>query len=719
MLQTDQIIEANENFLDDFGADLQANIFSPHRRDHVLLLFLNFKGKEEGDLDDILRFLSSLARNSETRQGLYLTSTRNQEDLSEKEKSPNVAAALFCNLYLTANGLELLGDKGGSWKEIISELKHNNGDLNADTNWDQKPVQTEIHAMMLLAHPKKRTLVNRLTDLRTRFFKPLGIVECLDKEWGTAFRRRVFPTQRRGFTLEHFGYVDGLSHPWITWKDRLIRGNKNSRRLIKVNSHWDPTCSVQDFLIPEPTKSGTKSYGSYLVFRKLEQDVAKFEKAVKDLSEISGLSIGEAGALAIGRQADGTPLEPATKDELNDFQFGLEGKCPAFAHIRKMNRRDDPPGDKHLKKLKNAILRRGITYGDRTINYGKFAPLEEGAEVGILFMSFQKDISYYQQLLVDAQGEEDGADPLIGGLNDSKKKFKHTIKSKGEKSLTHSGFGGFVNMKGGLNLYAPSLQFFKKLDKQWEVTREEDSVDFTPQITLENISKLTSDNMNTANFPIFGDDLFSFLGVVNHYNSRKVGYDSSIINYGMGNTGYDTELPTNLGPSVPIRDKKQMEEIMNIFQDESEIENTPLGFELYVPIPKGYQAKVRATLSNWDGSEILAAYNSHEDPQNKFFFNGPTDLSTGLLTTDGPAVDDYGFLRVVLFKNDTDSGSLSPDNFLQKKIVNSINQGTPVTNRLFVLRVWQIVWLKDKSIEMVTSEEFECRDDSIVLEILV
>src|SRR5262249_20727275 len=94
-------------------------------------------------------------------------------------------------------------------------------------------------------------------------------------------------------------------------------------------------------------------YGSFFVFRKLEQNVRGFRSALADLTRVlgPGSDVERAGAMAVGRFRDGTPIVPTTAPtpgaELNNFTYAADdssGKvCPFHAHIRKTNPRGDSP----------------------------------------------------------------------------------------------------------------------------------------------------------------------------------------------------------------------------------------------------------------------------------------------------------------------------------------------------------------------------------------
>ena len=76
-------------------------------------------------------------------------------------------------------------------------------------------------------------------------------------------------------------------------------------------------------------------YCSYMVFRKLEQNVKKFRKSAGDLANLLNIDADGAAALAVGRHRDATPAIPTlnldpTADP-NDFNFEDDRPTPPAA----------------------------------------------------------------------------------------------------------------------------------------------------------------------------------------------------------------------------------------------------------------------------------------------------------------------------------------------------------------------------------------------------
>jgi deferrochelatase/peroxidase EfeB len=191
-----------------------------------------------------------------------------------------------------------------------------------------------------------------------------------------------YSEDRRG--KEHFGFKDGISQPAI--RGRLSDGIKDflTPRLeptsednpfeIEYTSRGDPLVAAGEFVLGYPTQNDLYPKmvnpsefipellrnGSYLVFRRLRQDIDGFEnfidkeaKRLQSLQAFGDLSCKKLKALLVGRWPSGSPLALSpNKDDLNmakdsdknnQFRYGDDEngyKTPTFSHIRKVNPRD-------------------------------------------------------------------------------------------------------------------------------------------------------------------------------------------------------------------------------------------------------------------------------------------------------------------------------------------------------------------------------------------
>jgi Dyp-type peroxidase family len=293
--------------------------------------------------------------------------------------------------------------------------------------------------------------------------------------------------------IENFGYVDGRSQPLLLEED-IADENRQAGSV-----RWDPAFALDAALLKDPGAGDSVSHGSFLVFRKLEQDVRGFklrEQQVADLLGLKGEARELAGALLVGRFEDGTPvtLSDQARGGLppNDFNYRGDAsqRCPFHAHIRKSNPRGSGGAEPELQERLHLMPRRGMPYEDvkRSVHpdelpeaedlaefTAKVAPLLPTGGVGLLFMAYNQKIArqfkFTQQAWVNNSNfplsppGAHGIDPIIGqGLNNpgDQKLFKEWDHS-GSTVINNAGMAGFVKMKGGEYFFSPSLTFLRAL----------------------------------------------------------------------------------------------------------------------------------------------------------------------------------------------------------------------------------------------------------------
>lgn len=199
-----------------------------------------------------------------------------------------------------------------------------------------------------------------------------------------------------------------------------------------------------------------------------------------------GVDPNLAGAMAVGRFKDGTPVANAQSpkgDYNNDFVFkshdpdGL--KCPVHAHVRKVNPRGTTPQTSLQKERRRRIARRGIPYGRPLpdICDAEQTDPDPGADRGLLFMCFQanveKQFEFIQRTWVDnpnfpdnvlnlPTGTDTGDDPLIGQDKNEEQRWprKWGDAGAGKKAFN---FESAVTLKGGEYFFAPSKPFLSSL----------------------------------------------------------------------------------------------------------------------------------------------------------------------------------------------------------------------------------------------------------------
>lgn len=446
--------------------NLQGNILKGHGRDHAVLVFLTFT-----DPTPTLRGkFGALAMK-------VVTSAARQRDETDQFKQFGIPGGPFGNVFLTATGYAKLGASAAGLPDphFQGGMKATGAAFNdpPPATWDAGFNKTPIDAMLLVADDDENFL---LREVRERINAAADFADVVQIERGAALRNAV------GEGIEHFGYVDGRSQPVYFSTDLPDEGGIDK---------WDPSEPLKRALVPDPAAADPDSFGSYFVFRKLEQNVRDFKVRELDLADALGL-IGadreRAGAMAVGRFEDGTPLALSQVDGFipkkeNNFQYDTDPdglKCPFHAHIRKANPRGDirrklvPGGSDEDLERRRRITRRGIPYGTRSKHPEAEQTLEDlpSRNVGLLFMCFQASIAdqfaFMQQSWVNSENfvlPATGQDPVISQAPAAPPPIPQTWRpdyGKPAPTVPFS-FGHFVTLKGGEFFFAPSLPFLRSL----------------------------------------------------------------------------------------------------------------------------------------------------------------------------------------------------------------------------------------------------------------
>ncbi|MNJ46852.1 Dyp-type peroxidase family protein [compost metagenome] len=328
--------------------------------------------------------------------------------------------------------------------------------------------------------------------------------------------------RRRLGDKEFFGFHDGVSQPAV--RGITPDGDYLSRRVIAED---DPRSTYfakpgqmlvwpGSFLFGYPGQSSSVTQagatvqppmpwmrnGSYLVFRRLLQDVVAFRNAVDGMEQHlkqqgEEVPSGWVAARLMGRWPDGTPLTASPTGEdtkisenpnrINNFRFfaslsptpladsgeppqmlpevpadPLGLACPRASHVRQVNPRDgisEIGQEHHPRKL---MLRRGIAFGPEVDD-------TPGADRGLLFLSYQTSIveqfKFVQVNWANATQRPtgDGRDPIIGqdGTRETKRSIQ--IFASSGRQFRCSFSGRWVIATGGEYFFTPSISGLKHL----------------------------------------------------------------------------------------------------------------------------------------------------------------------------------------------------------------------------------------------------------------
>lgn len=423
-------------------------------------------------------------------------------------------------LCFTFNGFKALGVDGDTLRTFPEAFQQGMaaraallGDTGASApdKWQGALGDRRVHALLMLSSPQMVTadaaarakLRAYVREFNTGFDgngKPSALranvtttaidvagVEILHVELGEdpfeAKDGRIRDFDRR---LEHFGWRDGISQPFVLTEMQagaMPNAPPPGGGRPMPDGSWAPLATGELFLgfpdedgllAVEPANRALRDGGTYLVFRKLEQDVVGFHSFFaarrKDKDDRWRLA-----AHMMGRWPNGAPVvrhpdyEPATaKDDdstINDFRFEAEDphgqKCPIGSHARRVNPRDYLNGE---AARRHRILRRGISYGGSLIAAGSPGDAEPrgllfvalNARIDLQFEFIQRDWLNTGELFGRVGA---GRCPITGALDGACTDAFH----EGGRIAPETHIPRFVTTRGGEYFFVPSVDALKAL----------------------------------------------------------------------------------------------------------------------------------------------------------------------------------------------------------------------------------------------------------------
>lgn len=348
--------------------------------------------------------------------------------------------ATWINIALTAAGLRAVGapDVDAFPPDFVAGMAADAARIgdqgaSAPAGWVAPfNAPASVHAMIIIAADSPADLQDADARLQ-QTLAGFGAVR-LGAQDGNAR-----PGEARGH--EHFGFKDGISQPSI---HGLTKSSKAAER---------PDVAAGEFLIGFPDQDGNISgqiptvvpspgqpgyppttppatqplpgyahAGSFLVYRRLRQDVPAFQAFVQTQGAALGLDSDAMGAKLMGRWKSGAPMEPITGqppagqdpsvtdpsvadptilDDANVNRFDYEPddtdghRVAQGAHVRKSYPRGSLDGGR-AEADRHRILRRGLPYGPEVQTgepgYGQ-QPVTETTDRGLLFLCYQSSIT--------------------------------------------------------------------------------------------------------------------------------------------------------------------------------------------------------------------------------------------------------------------------------------------------------------------------------------
>lgn len=322
---------------------------------------------------------------------------------------------------------------------------------------------------------------------------------------------------------EHFGFDDGVSQPGIRGRASAAVNDFVTERYLSLTDGDDALrfgypgqdlvwpgefilgyqASSPDPVLPGPV-AGCAPWmknSSFLVYRRLQQDVAGFWKTMTAQAEklrkdpaFKDWDAVRLASMLVGRWPSGAPvMRTSSEDEKlgadllahNDFRFDNASPkrtgrlatpytpapadpvgliCPASAHIRKVNVRDCPSDmGGRIATLDRRLLRVGVAYG-KSLKPPYNEDPEKG-DRGLLFLSIQSSIEDQFEFLQarwinnPSRPRGPGGHDMIVGQNTvaEGQVRKCPIFGKGEKQARVTADIQFVTATGGGYFFVPSI----------------------------------------------------------------------------------------------------------------------------------------------------------------------------------------------------------------------------------------------------------------------
>jgi deferrochelatase/peroxidase EfeB len=292
---------------------------------------------------------------------------------------------------------------------------------------------------------------------------------------------------------EHFGFKEGgrpgsQPVPRVVYSDKRYPGPayesaalRDSIRLGEIllgytNQRGEPARAV-NIALDNGLERELLKHGSFVVVRKLRQNVGVFRDFVASTANRLGIEPLKFKGLMMGRMPNGESLIPCAANAPNDFHFDDDphgAQCPHYAHIRRAN-----PRSRGEATVVPRILRRGFSYGERCPERDDptQAVAEEEKDRGLVFMAYNANIAEQFEVIQRwiNGGNRTGLlstqqDLLAGQGPISQSAYWHRAGSAGGDKQFGPPAKPTVSLQWGAYLFVPSITALETL--QLEIQRD-------------------------------------------------------------------------------------------------------------------------------------------------------------------------------------------------------------------------------------------------------
>jgi Dyp-type peroxidase family len=527
--------------------EIQGNSLVGFNKNHEVFLFL-----EITDVAVTKRWLKSLVPRIATVSETLAFRRLFRAMRARRNENAGLLSATWLNIAFTRTGIEKLTSRAvldlfpsDAFKTGMADRAALLGDqvdaAGKPTGWVFGSANGQVDIMVIVASDSSGSLGEEIDRLICEIRDLQGISPRRSNKRGLRIVYqelcRTLPGDLDGH--EHFGFKDGISQPGIRGRVSNDPSNFLTPRLIdphdplsRTHSRpgqpliWPgqfvlgekyPVQNAFDAVQPQPNSPPTPDWcknGSFLVVRRLQQDVSAFWRFVNSQAAIleakypslAPLSPERFAALMVGRWKSGVPImrEPLNDNPvmantdlaLNNFNFSNPGapcslvstqphfedpfppspadkdglRCPFAGHIRKVNPRDDTTelGGPE-RTLTKRILRRGIPFGPPIA----VPTRADGQDRGLMFVAYVASIeSQFEFLMTDwansttnprsyrgsTADEPGGHDPIISESASQRTFTLHVDNETFERVTLPQ---QWVTSTGGGYFFSPSLTALK------------------------------------------------------------------------------------------------------------------------------------------------------------------------------------------------------------------------------------------------------------------
>lgn len=511
--------------------NIQGNIIPGFNKSHQQFLFYKFTKSKliPGNPKSFLQWLSP-----------HLTSMREVFDFRKiyrirrfrlGKKQVNLSST-WVNVAFSYGGISKLTDKHTaaqfgeqSFRQGLEQRSSYLGDptgneKGAPSSWKVGGKGDEADMIIIVAADSEEKLEDMVNEIKSKARR--SNMNLIFEQYGSALKGDLHGH-------EHFGFKDGVSQPGVRGRLSNTPGDYVTKRYISNTDDrrmyfakpgqlltWpgqfllgDQRQSSESLTVPIAPATNFPNWakhGSYLVVRRLNQNVPAFWRFARKEAARMGIDHVKFASMLVGRWPSGAPLlrtpnadnQALGDDNLANNHFiyddntrpsslrpisGYAGDsypqadadflakvCPHFAHVRKVNPRDSVTDmGKPEDNLIRSILRRGIPFGSEIIGKRVTKKLLV-QERGLMFLGYgatiEDQFEFLQRRWANSKVQPNfgGHDPIIGqnGESSGRARTIEIPKADGStKKITIE--DDFVTPTGGGYFFAPTIDAIREV----------------------------------------------------------------------------------------------------------------------------------------------------------------------------------------------------------------------------------------------------------------